>query len=136
MFPPVLNENNSMPVQVYWLDEPWVTAIDLSGMVTTDDMREVIRTCLSNLKSHPVYFLIDMTAVEGIEPRIFELSSLSEWIYHPNGRWFVYVKPHRMFSAVMKMRQRGNYKSFDTREEAKAFLQSSTQAERQRAKLF
>jgi len=121
-----------MPVQVYWFDEPWITAIDLSGMVTTDDMREVIRACLSNLRSHPVYFLIDMTEVTGIEQRVFELSSLSEWIYHPNGRWFVYIKPHRLFSAVMKMRQRGNYKSFDTREEAVMFLQTSTQNERQR----
>ncbi len=121
-----------MPVQVYWFDEPWITAIDLSGKVTTDDMREVIRACLPNLKSHPVYFLIDMTAVTGVETSVFELSSLSEWIYHPNGRWFVYIQPHRLFNAVMKMRQRGNYKSFDTREEATTFLQSATQNERQR----
>ena len=122
-----------MPVQVYWFDEPWITAIDLSGMVTIDDMREVIRACLPNLKSHPVYFLIDMSAVTGVETRVFELSSLSEWIYHPNGRWFVYIQPHRLFNAVMKMRQRGNYKSFDTRDEAVTFLQSATLNERQRA---
>jgi len=125
-----------MPVHVYWLYEPWVTAIDLTGDVTADDMREVIRACLPNLKSHPVYFLIDMTAVAEVDTKVFELSSLSEWIYHPNGRWFVYVKPHRLFSAVMKMRQRGNYKSFDSREEAVMFLQNATQTERQRAKLF
>ncbi len=121
-----------MPVQVYWFDEPWITAIDLSGMVTIDDMREVIRACLPNLKSHPVYFLIDMSAVTGVETRVFELSSLSEWIYHPNGRWFVYIQPHRLFNAVMKMRQRGNYKSFDRRDEAVTFLQSATLNERQR----
>lgn len=121
-----------MSVQVYWFDEPWITAIDLSGMVTTDDMRQVILAALVNLKSHPVYFLIDMTGVTGVEQKVFELSSLSEWIYHPNGRWFVYIQPHRLFSAVMKMRQRGNYKAFDTREEAVMFLQSSTQNERQR----
>ncbi len=121
-----------MPVQVYWFDEPWITAIDLSGMVTIDDMREVILACLPNLKSHPVYFLIDMSAVTGVETRVFELSSLSEWIYHPNGRWFVYVQPHRLFNAVMKMRQRGNYKSFDKRDEAVTFLQSATQNERRR----
>ena len=125
-----------MPVQVHWLDEPWITAIDLSGIVTTDDMRQVIQACLPNLKSHPLYFLIDMTAVTAVENAIFELSSLSQWIYHPNGRWFVYVKPHRLFNSVMKMRQRGNYRSFDTREEAEAFLQSATQTERQRTKLF
>lgn len=121
-----------MSVHVYGFDEPWITAVDLNGMVTTDDMRQVIRACLSNLTSHPVYFLIDMTEVTGVELGVFELSSLSEWIYHPNGRWFVYVKPHRLFSAVMKMRQRGNYKSFDSREEAVIFLQSSTQNERRR----
>ncbi len=121
-----------MPVQVYGFDEPWITAIDLSGMVTTDDMRQVILACLPKLKAHPTYFLIDMTDVTGVEPPVFELSSLSEWIYHPNGRWFVYVKPHRLFNAVMKMRQRGNYKSFDAREEAIIFLQKATQNERQR----
>ena len=125
-----------MPVQVYWLDEPWITAIDLKGVVSADDMRDIIRTCLPNLKTHAIYFLIDMTDVTDVDPRLFELSTLSEWIYHPNGRWFVYVKPHRLFNAVMKMRQRGNYKSFETREEAVQFLESATQNERQRAKHF
>ncbi len=125
-----------MSVQIYWHDEPWVKSIDLSGHVSADDMREIIRACLPNLKIHPIYFLIDMSAVTGVDVRVFELSSLSEWIYHPNGRWFVYVKPHSMFNAVMKMRQRGNYKSFDKREEAIAFLENFVQTERQRAKHF
>lgn len=125
-----------MTVQIYWQEEPWIKVIDMSGMVTADDMRTVIRACLPYLKMHPIYFLIDMTAVTGVDIRVFELSSLSEWIYHPNGRWFVYVNPHNMFTAVMKMRQRGNFKSFDQRDEALKFLQSAIQIERQRAKLF
>lgn len=77
-----------------------------------------------------------MTNVTGVDPLLFELSSLSEWIYHPNGRWFVYVRPHRMFSAIMKMRQRGNYKAFDDYDEALAFVETASHAERERVKLF
>ncbi len=111
-------------------------ALTFNEIVTTDDIREVIRVCLPRLKENPVYFLIDMTTVSDVDRRIFELSSLSEWIYHPNGRWFVYVKPHRLFSAIMKMRQRGNYKAFDNHAEALAFVENTSRAEQMRLKHF
>lgn len=77
-----------------------------------------------------------MSTVRGLDPRIFELSSLSEWIYHPNGRWFAYIRPLGLFKAVMKSRQRGNFKAFEERDEALTFLHNASRMERVRAKLF
>lgn len=125
-----------MTVQISWLNEPWSMAIYFSDKVTTEDIREIIRLCLPRLRENPIYFLIDMSGVTDVDRHIFELSSLSEWIYHPKGRWFVYVKPHRLFSGIMKMRHRGNYKSFEKYDEALAFVESASHAEQTRVKLF
>ena len=125
-----------MTVQIQWLNEPWAMAIHFADKITSDDIREVIGVCLPRLRENPIYFLLDMAKVTGVDPRLFELSSLSEWIYHPNGRWFVYVQPHRMFSSIMKMRQRGNYKAFEDYDEALAFVMSTSHAEQVRVKLF
>ena len=125
-----------MTVQIQWLNEPWSMAIHFADKVTPDDIRQLIAICLPRLREHPIYFLLDMTNVTAVDPRLFELSSLSEWIYHPNGRWFVYVRPHRMFSAIMKLRHRGNYKAFEDYDEALAFVETTSQAERERVKLF
>ncbi len=125
-----------MTVKLQWLNEPWALAIHFADKVTSDDIREVIVFCLPRLRENPIYFLLDMTEVTTVDPRLFELSSLSEWIYHPNGRWFVYVRPHRMFSAIMKLRQRGNYKAFEDYSEALTFVESTSHAEQERVKLF
>lgn len=119
-----------MTVQLNWLNEPWSMAIAFSDHITVDDIREIIRVCLPRLRENPIYFLIDMTDVTDVDRRILELSSLSEWIYHPKGRWFVYVRPHPLFSGIMKMRHRGNYKAFDHYQDALAFVESASLAEK------
>jgi len=135
MFHPERNGGMTMAVQINWLNEPWAMTIHFSDKVTADDMREVIGKCLPRLRENPIYFLLDMTHVSSVDPRLFELSSLSEWIYHPNGRWFAYVQPHRMFSSIMKMRQRGNYKAFDDYNEGLAFVDRTSRAEQERVRV-
>lgn len=125
-----------MTVKLQWLNEPWALVVHFADKITSDDIREVISFCLPRLRQNPIYFLLDMTEVATVDPRLFELSSLSEWIYHPNGRWFVYVRPHRMFSSIMKLRQRGNYKAFDDYNEALTFVETTSHAEQERVKLF
>lgn len=125
-----------MAVSVQWIEEPWILEVNFGDEVTVDDMRAVIRECVPALKEHPIYFLIDMSAASNLDPRIFELSSMSEWIYHPNGRWFAYIRPLSLFKAVMKSRQRGNFKAFEEREVALNFLHNASRMERVRANLF
>jgi tricorn protease-like protein len=114
-----------MPVHTYWIEEPAIMAVDFSGEITVDDMRKAILPCVISLREHPVYFLIDMSASTHMDIKIMELSSLSEWIYHPNGRWFAYVQPNRLFQNLVRLRHHGNYKFFDDRQQAVEFLKSS-----------
>lgn len=122
-----------MSVGVHWIEEPWIIAVNFSDYITVDDAHAAIRECVPALKEYSVYFLIDMRTVNGFDLRIFELSSLSEWIYHPNGRWFPYIRPLDMLKSIMKVRQPGNFKAFDEQDEATAFLQNASRLERERA---
>ena len=125
-----------MSVSIHWIEEPWILAVNFSEYITVDDIRTAIAACVPLLSEHPVYFLIDMSTVSGFDPQIFELSSLSVWIYHPNGRWFAYIRPAHTFTSLMKRRQRGNFRAFDDYNEALDFLLNSSRLERLRAKLF
>jgi len=116
-----------MPVQVEWLEQPWILAIDYDGNVTTDDVRNVIAASLKYLKNHPVHFLIDMSQSISVDPEVLELSSLSEWLYHPNGRWFVYVQPGGAFKRLIRLRHRNPIRLFDDRETALDFLQKAVE---------
>jgi hypothetical protein len=116
-----------MPVQVEWLEQPWILAVDYGGRVTIDDVRSAIAASLVHLKSHPIHFLIDLSQSETIDPEFLELSSLSEWIYHPNGRWFVYVRPNGAFKTLIKLRHRNPIRIFDDRSQALDFLQKAVE---------
>lgn len=116
-----------MPAQTYWIEEPTILAVDFSGQITQADMRQAIYWCLESLRENAVYFLVDMTRSDGLDIAVLELSSLSEWIYHPNGRWFVYVNPNRLFKNLIKMRHRGNARIFEDRQQAIYFLTHSAE---------
>ncbi len=111
-----------MPSQVYWIEEPAIMVVDYSGQVTVEDVRTVVRQCLGALHHNPVYFLVDFSAAVSVALEIVELSSLSQWIYHPNSRWFAYVKPNRLFASLMQVRHHDSFKAFEDRDEALAFL--------------
>ncbi|MEZ4672491.1 MAG: hypothetical protein R3E39_31705 [Anaerolineae bacterium] len=125
-----------MTVTTHWVNEPWIFAVNLSEYVTMDDIRSVIGECVPLLREHPIYFLIDMSSVSGFDSHILEMSSLSEWIFHPNSRWFVYVRPTGLFKSIMKARQRGNFKAIDDRDAALEFLRRAAHAEQSNAQLF
>lgn len=119
-----------MPVQTYWIEEPTILAVDFSGEISQGDMRQVIYLSIAALRKNPVCFLVDMTASSGTDMAVLELSSMSEWIYHPNGRWFGYVNPNPLFKNLIKMRHRGNARTFADRQEAISFLSHWSRAAR------
>jgi hypothetical protein len=114
-----------MPGQIYWLEEPWIMAVDYSGLVTANDVRSIVAQSLPALGSGPVYFLIDLSQSESVAPQVIELSSLSEWIYHPNARWFAYVQPRGIFKMLINIRHSDNVRFFNQRDDALIFLQQA-----------
>jgi hypothetical protein len=111
-----------MPSHVYWIEDPWILAVDYSGHVSAEDVKSAAQDCLLAMKNQPVYFLIDLTAAEIVSPKVIELPAFSEWIYHPNARWFAYVKASGLFKSLIQVRHRDASKLFTSRDEALNFL--------------
>lgn len=116
-----------MPSHVYWIEDPWILAVDYSGQVTAADVKSVAQDCLLAMKDQPVYFLVDLSQSESVSPKVIELPSFSDWIYHPNARWFAYVQPSGLFKSLIQVRHRDASKIFNTRDEALSFLHKAVQ---------
>ena len=116
-----------MPAKTHWLEEPNILNIQYSGQVSVDDMRHIIAVCVIALVKGPVHFLVDFSEVTSFDPHIIELSSLSEWLYHPNARWFAYVRLTGLYKNLLQTRHQNNIKFFKEREEAEAFLREAVQ---------
>ncbi|MBL8163095.1 MAG: hypothetical protein JNJ61_14005 [Anaerolineae bacterium] len=114
-----------MPVDVYWAKESQILAVDYSGDVTVDDVRTVVTQLTEFLRMHPLHFLVDLSQATSFAPEIIELSSLSEWLYHPNGRWFAYVQPSGVFKSLVRYRHRNPVKIFHDRIDALGFLEQA-----------
>jgi hypothetical protein len=111
-----------MGSRVYWVVPDSILGLELSGNLTVDDMRPVIWQSIDALHRGPLSFILNCTDLVTVEPEVYELSSLSQWIYHPNSRWFAYVAPPPFFMRVMKMRHRGSSQVFENTSEALHFL--------------
>jgi len=117
-----------MPVDAHWVSEPHVLSVDYSGHISVDEMRRVIAVCIVALTSGPVHFLVDFSQLSSIDPQIIELSSFSEWLYHPNTRWFAYVRLTGLYKNLLQLRHHNNIKFFQERGEAETFLRQIVQA--------
>ena len=112
-----------MPAQIYWLETPHhIMAVDYTGRVTIDDVRYVIQGCVIELAHQPIHFLVDFSLSESFDRQIIELSSLSEWLYHPNARWFAYVRLTGLYKNLLQLRHPNSLRFFQERAEAEAFL--------------
>ena len=110
-----------MAADVQWIEEPHVLSISYNGNVSIEEMRNVIGVCVNALTRTPVHFLVDFTQVSNFDPHIIELSSLSEWLYHPNARWFAYVRLTGLYKNMLQMRHHNNTKFYQERTEAELF---------------
>jgi tricorn protease-like protein len=116
-----------MPSRVYWIDHPWILSVDFSGQVTPADVKSAAQECLAAVQHQPVYFIIDMAEAQSVAPAVLELPTFSEWIYHPNARWFAYVHPPGLFKSLIQVRQRDTGKLFNDRQSALDFLHRAVQ---------
>lgn len=111
-----------MPLDVSWVHEGDVVALHFVGPLDVYTMRDAVHTSLGLLQHSQISFLLDFTQSEEVDPSVLELSSLSEWIYHANARWFAYVNAQGLMKAFARMRHRGNAQMFHTVAEAEVFL--------------
>ena len=116
-----------MPAEIQWLEEPSIILIQYSGHVGVTDMRHIIAGAVQALSGGPVYFLKDFTGITSFDPKILELSSLSEWLYHPNARWFAYVGVTGLSKQLISLRHQSDTRFFQTRAEAETFLREAAQ---------
>ncbi len=116
-----------MPADVHWIEEPHVLSVSYNGSVSVDEMRSVIAVCVSAVINNPVHFLVDFTHMTDFDPRIIELSSFSEWLYHPNARWFAYVRLTGIYKNLLQLRHHNNTRFYQERAEAERFLRKAAQ---------
>jgi hypothetical protein len=117
-----------MPAEAYWIEDQHILSISLNGHIDMDDMRGVIAVCVGTLTSSPVHFLVDFSHMTSFDPQIIEMSSFSEWLYHPNARWFAYVQLTGLHKRLIQLRHHNNSKFFLERQAAETFLRQAVQA--------
>jgi hypothetical protein len=117
-----------MPAEAYWIEDQRILSISYNGHIGVDDMRGVIAVCVGTLSSTPIHFLVDFTQMTSFDPQIIEMSSFSEWLYHPNARWFAYVRLAGLYKSLIQHRHDNNIKFFQERIEAETFLRQAAQA--------
>ncbi|HEX2908137.1 MAG TPA: STAS/SEC14 domain-containing protein [Phototrophicaceae bacterium] len=114
-----------MSCQVYWIETASILGIDCSGVVTADDLKAVVRDSVAALAVQPVYFLIDVSRMEALPVDFLGTRAFSEWVYHPNARWFAYVGASSLLQSLTQVRHRNTAQYFKERETALAFLYSA-----------
>ena len=117
-----------MSIQTSWISEGEIFAVHFSGTVSVSDMRDAILACLTALDVAQVSFLLDFSDAGMVQPDALQLSTLGEWLYHPNARWFAYAKAEGILKVFAQMRHRGSAQVFRTAAEAEAFLLKKIQS--------
>ena len=111
-----------MPVHTRWISEGHIFAVHFTGTVGVVEMRDAIIACLNALDMAQVSFLLDFSEAGAVMPDALQLSTLGEWIYHPNARWFAYANANGVLKVFAQMHHRGSAQMFRTTAEAEAFL--------------
>jgi hypothetical protein len=111
-----------MTGRIYWIEKPHILSVDYSDEVTVADVKAAAQNSLVALHHHAVYFLVDLSQSQSVSPDAIQLPSFTEWIQHPNARWFAYVQASGLMKSLLQMRQGGTAKFFSDRESALAFL--------------
>ncbi len=116
-----------MPCEVYWIEASVILGVDCCGPVTAGDMKQVMRQGVTAVAQQPTHFLIDLTQATDVPIDFVGMVAFSEWIYHPNARWFAYVNASDLLRSLVTVRHRNTCRFFKRREEALDFLRGSAQ---------
>jgi hypothetical protein len=119
-----------MPIDEYWINQPWLFGVDYHGAVTAEEIETVMAKCLATVTKQPTYFLVDTTDIISVPSNLLKLGSLVKFINHPNTQWLVFVGVQNSFIRfAMQVLVRKKVKVIADRGEALDFLQARIREE-------
>ena len=121
-----------MAYKITWIDEPWLMFVEYSGRLAYRDVEEVMKVCIPQAESHPINFLIDLTRTDTFDPALLKSQSTMKLMNHPNTKWFAIVGVKGLFKFLVNyFNPFAQFKIFDNLEEARAFLESEVEKQKQ-----
>jgi len=120
-----------MAHKIEWIEEPWVMRVTYTDRITIEDVDEVMKTCVEAVDKHPANFIVEMINVRFHESNIFRSKDLMKLMIHHNTQWFALVGVNGMLQmAARALLARTRFKSFNTLNEAIAFLREKAELQK------
>lgn len=114
-----------MAVAFDWVEPDHILSVTFSGRVDLADIQLASKHCLQHLRKSPLHFLMDFGAAHSLAAESLLHPVFTEWIRHPNSRWFAYVNLAGVYRALVHVRHRDSMRAFYDKMQAEAFLRRS-----------
>ena len=120
-----------MAHKIEWIEEPWIMRVTYIDRITIQDVDLVMKTCVEAVDKHPANFIVEMINVRFHESNIFRSKDLMKLMIHHNTQWFALVGVNGMLQmAARALLARTRFKSFNTLDEAVAFLREKAELQK------
>jgi len=120
-----------MAHKIEWIEEPWIMRVTYIDRITIQDVDVVMKTCVEAVDKHPANFIVEMINVRFHESNIFRSKDLMKLMIHHNTQWFALVGVNGMLQmAARALLARTRFKSFNTLDEAVAFLREKAELQK------
>lgn len=120
-----------MAHKIEWIEEPWIMRVTYIDRITIQDVDLVMKTCVEAVDKHPANFIVEMINVRFHESNIFRSKDLMKLMIHHNTQWFALVGVNGMLQmAARALLARTRFKSFNTLNEAIAFLREKAELQK------
>jgi hypothetical protein len=120
-----------MAHKIEWIEEPWIMRVTYIDRITIQDVDLVMKTCVEAVDKHPANFIVEMINVRFHESNIFRSKDLMKLMIHHNTQWFALVGVNGMLQmAARALLARTRFKSFNTLDEAIAFLREKAELQK------
>ncbi len=130
-----------MPVETYWLEEPILFYQKLSGHLDADGVRQAFDASINLATQSPldkVHLLLDMRELKSVPPDIPLLVGQTRRVQNSKIDQFAILGASRLLKFLMEVVSHTtpfHYRTFETYEQAMAFLQEIIARDRQIARL-
>lgn len=111
-----------MPSRAYWLERPSIMAAEYQGRLAAIDFENVMNTCLLELQTQQLYFLVDFEGSMTMPLKVTLIPSLLELINHKNTMGFAFVHANRFAKMSIPTFVRKPFRFFEGRETGLAYL--------------
>lgn len=120
-----------MSTRTYWIDEPWIMGVEYHGVVTNQDVDEVMSICIPAADKHPIAFLVDVSNAQRLDPNVLKSKSIIELVRHHNTRFFALVGVNPIIRIAVQFFMRfSSFKLFDDKDAALQFLKEQIEREK------